>query len=54
VRHTAIGIAVSRGCDLMVAVAQGTGAAPDVQRMALDFLGSRDVTRWMIKAMDGG
>ncbi|THD51174.1 MAG: hypothetical protein E8A46_16215 [Bradyrhizobium sp.] len=54
VRHSAIGIAVSRGCDLMVAVAQGTGAAPDVQRVALDFLASRDITRWMTKAMDGG
>jgi len=54
VRHTAIGIAVSRGCDLMVAVAQGTGAAPEVQRVALDFLASRDIARWMTKAMDGG
>lgn len=52
-RHTAIGIAVSRGCDLMVAVAQGAGAAPDVQRVALDFLASDDITRWMTKAMDG-
>ena len=42
-RHTAIGIAVSRRCDLMVAVAQGKGAAPGVQRAALDFLGS---ARW--------
>ncbi len=53
-RHTAIGIAVSQRCDLMVAVAQGTGAAPEVQRVALDFLASRDITRWMTKAMDGG
>jgi hypothetical protein len=53
-RHTAVGIAVSRGCDLMVAVAQGTGAAPGVQRVALDFLGTRDMARWMTKAMDGG
>jgi hypothetical protein len=53
-RHTAVGIAVSRRCDLMIAVAQGTGAVPDVQRVALDFLGSDKITRWMIKAMDGG
>ena len=53
-RHTAIGIAVSRGCDLLVAVAKGTAAAHDVQRAALDFLGSRDMTRWMTAAMDGG
>jgi len=54
VRHSAIGIAVSRGCDLMVAVAQGTAAAPGVQRVALDFLASRDIARWMARAMDGG
>ena len=38
-RHAAIGIAVSRRCDLLVAVAQGKGAAPEVQRVALEFLG---------------
>jgi hypothetical protein len=53
-RHVAVGIAVSRGCDLMVAVARGTGAAPGVQRVALDFLRSSDMARWMTKAMDGG
>jgi hypothetical protein len=53
-RHVAVGIAVSRGCDLMVAVAQGTGAAPAVQRVALDFLRSSDMARWMTKAMEGG
>ena len=53
-RHTAVGIAVSRRCDLLVAVAQGAGAAPDVQRAALDFLASGEMTRWMTAAMDGG
>ena len=53
-RHTAIGIAVSRRCDLVVAVAKGAGAAPDVARVALDFLASDQVTRWVIAAMDGG
>jgi hypothetical protein len=52
--NSAIGIAVSRRCDLMVAVAQGTGAAPDVQRAALDFLASDQMTRWTTAAMDGG
>jgi hypothetical protein len=52
-RHTAIGIAVSRRCDLLVAVAQGKGAAPEIQRIALEFLGSNDMARWMISAMDG-
>ncbi len=52
-RHGAVGIAVSRRCDLLVAVAQGTGAAPEVRRTALEFLGSDDTTRWMSAAMDG-
>jgi hypothetical protein len=53
-RHGAIGIAVSHRCDVLVAVAQGSGAAPDVQRAALEFLGSSEMTRWMIAAMGGG
>jgi hypothetical protein len=52
-RHAAIGIAVSRRCDLFVAVAQGKGAAPGIQRVALNFLASNDMTRWMMSAMDG-
>jgi hypothetical protein len=52
-RHAATGIAVSRRCDLLVAVAQGKGTAPQVQRMALEFLGSSDMTQWMISAMEG-
>ena len=52
-QHAAIGIAVSRRCDLLVAVAQGKGAASEVQRAALEFLGSGEMTRWMISAMDG-
>jgi hypothetical protein len=53
-RHSAIGIAVSRRCDLLVAVAQGKGSAPGVQRVALEFLGSSDMARWMVAAMGGG
>jgi hypothetical protein len=52
-RHTAIGIAVSRRCDLLVAVAQGQGPAPEIQRVALEFLGSGEMTRWMTVAMEG-
>jgi hypothetical protein len=52
-QHAAIGIAVSRRCDLLVAVAQGKGDASDVQRAALTFLGSDAATRWMTAAMDG-
>ena len=51
-RHTAIGIAVARRCDLLVAVAQGKGPASGVQRVALDFLGSHMLVRWMMSAMD--
>src|SRR5664279_4571648 len=39
-RHSAVGIAVSKRCDLLVAVAQGKGEASGVQRTALEFLGS--------------
>jgi hypothetical protein len=53
VRHAAVGIAVSRRCDLLVAVAQGKGDAPKVQRAALEFLGTDAVTKWMTSAMDG-
>jgi hypothetical protein len=52
-RHAAVGMAVSRRCDLLVAVAQGNGTAPGVQRVALDFLASSDMARWMASAMDG-
>ena len=52
-RHAAIGIAVSRRCDLLVAVAQGKGAAANVQRAALKFLATDAVTKWMTSAMDG-
>ena len=52
-RHTAIGIAVSHRCDLMVAVAKGSGDATGVQRAALDFLGSAKMSNWMTAAMEG-
>jgi hypothetical protein len=52
-RHTAVGIAVSHRCDLLVAVAQGKGEAGGVQRVALDFLASSGMTHWMTAAMDG-
>ena len=52
-RHAAIGIAVSRRCDLLVAVAQGKGTATDVQRVALEFLATDALTKWMTSALDG-
>ena len=53
-RHSAVGIAVSRRCDLLVAVAQGGGTAAGVQRAALEFLASGEVTRGMVATMGGG
>jgi hypothetical protein len=53
-RHTAVGIAVSHRCDLLVAVAQGTGTAAGVERVALEFLGASEMTRWMVSAVGGG
>jgi hypothetical protein len=52
-RHAAVGFALSRRCDLLVAVAQGKGDAGGVQRAALAFLGSGDMTRWMVAALNG-
>ena len=52
-RRSAVGIAVSRRCDLMVAVAQGRGTAAGVQRAALDLLASGEMERWMVAAMEG-
>ncbi len=52
-RRLAVGIAVSRRCDLLVAVAQGTDAASDVETSAQKFLASAEMTRWMTSAMDG-
>jgi hypothetical protein len=52
-RHAAIGIAVSHRCDLLVAVAQGAGAAPELQRAALDFLTTHEMHRWMTAALGG-
>jgi hypothetical protein len=52
-RRSAVGIAVSRRCDVLVAVAQGKDAASDVVTSAQKFLASAEMTRWMISAMDG-
>jgi hypothetical protein len=52
-RRTAVGIAVSRRCDLLVAVAQGKGGASGVQHAALEFLASNKMTSWMTAAMEG-
>ena len=51
--HAAIGVAVSRRCDLFVAVAHGRADAPEVRRAALEFLATREMTRWAMAAMEG-
>ena len=52
-RHAAVGIALSRRCDLFVAVAEGNGSGAGIQRVATEFLASSDMSRWMISAMEG-
>jgi hypothetical protein len=52
-QHTAAGLAVSRRCDLLVAVAQGKSEASGLERAALGFLAKGDVTQWMTAALDG-
>ena len=53
-QHTAVGFALSRRCDLLVAVAQGHGSADRVQRLATQFLGSDNIARWMVASLNGG
>jgi hypothetical protein len=52
--HAAVGFALSRRCDLMVAVAQGEGAADGVERVAQVFLNSDTMAHWMTAALNGG
>ncbi len=53
-RRTAVGFALSRRCDLMVAVVQGAGPAPAVQHVAEDFLNSGPMVHWMMSELDNG
>ncbi|MEZ2142383.1 hypothetical protein AAE026_08750 [Bradyrhizobium sp. DN5] len=52
-RSAAIGFAVSRRCDLLVAVAQGAGDANALQRATLAFLETEEMKQWMVAALDG-
>ena len=52
-RRIAIGIAVSHRCDLMAVAAQGRGDVGRVQGATLKFLEGREVSAWMIAAMEG-
>lgn len=53
-RHLAVGIALSRRCDLLVAVAKGGGEAAAMRRAALEFLESQEMKKWMVAALEGG
>ena len=53
-RRTALGIAVSHRCDLLVAAAQGRGDAARMKRAVLDLLQSARLKQWMTAAMEGG
>jgi hypothetical protein len=52
-RRTAIGIAASRRCDLMVAVALGKAKSSMLQPQALAFLASDAMVSWMNAALTG-
>jgi hypothetical protein len=52
-RHGAVGIAVSRRCDLFVAAAQGRGDASAMQHAALAFLETQEMKTWVTAALDG-
>ena len=52
-QHTAVGIALSHRCDLLVAVAQGKADAGEMQRAALDYLASDAMHYWMMAALGG-
>ncbi|OKO72852.1 hypothetical protein AC629_37510 [Bradyrhizobium sp. NAS80.1] len=52
-RHAAIGIAVSRRCELIVAAALGRGDVSAVQRAALAFPETQEMKTWATAALDG-
>jgi hypothetical protein len=52
-RRVAIGIAVSRRCDLLVAVAQGKSEVPQLRRVTLEFLEAGKMAKWMTAALNG-
>jgi len=52
-RRVAIGIAVSRRCDLLVAVALGKSEMPQLRRVTLEFLETGKMAKWMTVALNG-
>jgi hypothetical protein len=53
VRHAAIGVAVSRRCDLFVAAARARGEASAMQRAMLAFLETQEMRGWVLATLDG-
>lgn len=51
--RSAVGVAVSRHCDLFVAAAQGRGEANAMQHAALAFLETQEMKTWVTAALDG-
>jgi hypothetical protein len=52
-QRAAVGIAVSRRCDLLVAVAQGKSEVPQLRRVTLEFLETGKMAKWMTAALNG-
>ena len=52
-RRVALGIALSRRCDLLVAVAQGESEVPQLRRVTLEFLETGKMAKWMTAALNG-
>jgi hypothetical protein len=52
-QRTAIGIALSHRCDLLVAAARGSGRMADVHRAATNFLALETTQKWLKLSMEG-
>jgi hypothetical protein len=50
---TGVGIALSRNCDLVVAIAQSTSIGASHQQTALDLLSTKAVRNWIEAGLDG-
>jgi hypothetical protein len=50
--HAAVGFALSRRCDLLVAVAQGKAARPQLEQAATRFLERQEIRSWTLAALD--
>ncbi|SFP94640.1 hypothetical protein SAMN05216330_112134 [Bradyrhizobium sp. Ghvi] len=51
--HAAVGIALSRRCDLLVAAAQGRDDASAIEQAALALLATPEIKSWTMAALDG-